>query len=432
MNLVVSNSSGALFEIPELRAAEQRQTGGSIHVSADTDVIAMPGSATLVRLPGRRPIGFDPSRKKCVVLRTYNGVEVWAAACVLPAGFMNIANPAYEQQPDAPILPLYAYSALGWSRGRFVCAGMRLDRDRRFDPDRFTPAVVKKEARKRIRQFPGNRIVKHLVTNCVFRYGCPTARSFVMGDKECAVPVSRACNAACLGCISAQECHSGIVASQHRIAFAPGVDEIVQYAAAHLRSSRDPILSFGQGCEGEPLLESELIAEAICAIRKRTRRGIIHMNTNASLPGALERLCRAGLNSIRVTLISASPQSYMRYHRPKGYGYGDVLSSLGVARKHGLWVSLNLLSLPGFTDLPSQFGPLQNLIGKKRPDMLQIRSLNIDPAYFARSMSIENEGEEPMGMVRWLHEIRAGFPALRIGCFNPSAGQIRSHRLSRA
>ena len=73
----------------------------------------------------------------------------------------------------------------------------------------------------------------------------------------------------------------------------------------HLQRAKRAIVSFGQGCEGEPLLQAETIAQAIRLIRSHTDRGTINLNSNASLPEAVERLISAGLDSIRVSLNSA-------------------------------------------------------------------------------------------------------------------------------
>ena len=81
----------------------------------------------------------------------------------------------------------------------------------------------------------------------------------------------------------------------------------------------DAILSFGQGCEGEPLLQARRIEQAIRAIRARTARGTLNINTNASNPRALQRLYDAGLDSLRASTISAVPETYNAYYRPIGY-----------------------------------------------------------------------------------------------------------------
>ena len=399
-------------------------------VAEDRDVIRVPSSATLLRLPNRRPVGYDPRRKAFVTLQEYRGVEVWAAACVLPAGFLSLQRPAFIQEDNAPVLPLYGYSALAWKGAGFVVGGVRLDRDNRFDPNRFDEKEVTQRAKEKMRRFAGNRLVSHLVEHCVLQYGCPTARSFVMGDKECAIPVSRSCNAACLGCISHQHRKSGFTSSQHRIRFRPSAEEIRQYALAHLQEVTDPIVSFGQGCEGEPLLEAGLIGEAIRAIRNETSRGVIHINTNGSLPGAVEQLCKAGLNSIRISLISAKSETYETYHKP-AYEFLDVLKSISMAKRRKLWISLNLLVIPGMTDLPSETKALHSLIQRYQPDMIQLRNLNIDPCWFGLAMGLGKRKERPTGMRPWLSNIRRGFPRLRLGCFNPSPRQIHAFRTSR-
>lgn len=425
--LVVSDCDGALFEIPELLAVSSSGIDASWRMAENRDFTRIPRTATLLRLPGRRPVGYDPRQKAFVTLKEYRGVGVWAAGCVLPAGYLSLQSPAFVQEEAAPVLPLYSYSALGWRGEGFVAAGTRVDRDRRFDPDRFSVQDVACKAKEKMRRFAGNRLVSHLVEHCVLQYGCPTARSFVMGDKECAIPVSRRCNASCLGCISHQNQESGVMASQHRIGFAPSVEEICQYAAAHLREVDDPIISFGQGCEGEPLLEAGLVGRAIRAIREETPRGIIHINTNGSLPWAVEELCKAGLNSIRISLISAKPETYRTYHKP-AYEFDNVAKSIAGAKKRKLWVSINLLVIPGLTDRPGETKALVSLVRRLGPDMIQLRNLNIDPCWFDRAMDQGGPKEKPRGMRTWLSTIQKELPGLRLGCFNPSLRQIRAFR----
>ncbi len=132
-----------------------------------------------------------------------------------------------------------------------------------------------------------------------------------------AIAVSPGCNARCIGCISKQE-EEDLISPQDRLTFIPNVDEIVEVALPHLESAEDAIVSFGQGCEGEPLLQWHRIAAAIKAIRARTDKGIININTNASNPRWLQRLYDAGLDTIRVSTISGHPETYTAYYRPSG------------------------------------------------------------------------------------------------------------------
>ena len=84
----------------------------------------------------------------------------------------------------------------------------------------------------------------------------------------------------------------------------------LEYTVPHLETAPYPIVSFGQGCEGEPLLMWETIREAIIEIRKHTDKGSININTNGSKPDAVKALCEAGLNSIRVSTNSARREIY--------------------------------------------------------------------------------------------------------------------------
>ena len=69
-----------------------------------------------------------------------------------------------------------------------------------------------------------------------------------------------------------------------RIRFVPTVDEVLGVALPHLKEAEDPIVSFGQGCEGEPLMQWQLLERSIRELRERTDRGTINLNTNGSFP----------------------------------------------------------------------------------------------------------------------------------------------------
>ncbi|MEI9943120.1 MAG: hypothetical protein WDN26_02780 [Chitinophagaceae bacterium] len=120
-----------------------------------------------------------------------------------------------------------------------------------------------------LKAYPHNRLVNHLGNNCALTYQCPAARNYFLGRWECPVPSSPACNANCVGCISLQPDEETIVSTQDRLAFKPTPEEIVEFTVpAILKLLPTPIISFGQGCEGEPLLMWETLCEAIKEIRK--------------------------------------------------------------------------------------------------------------------------------------------------------------------
>jgi molybdenum cofactor biosynthesis enzyme MoaA len=154
-------------------------------------------------------------------------------------------------------------------------------------------------------------------------------------------------------------------------------------------------VSFGQGCEGEPLLRSTTIAGAIEAIRAVRTNGTINLNTNGSLPRSLERVIDAGLQAVRISLNSFRPAVYAAYYRPTGYGLDDVLASIALAVKRGLRVSLNYLTHPGVTDERAEIEALEAFMGAHPVAMIQTRTLNIDPeVYFERV----GRPIEPLGM----------------------------------
>src|SRR5262249_12019947 len=140
----------------------------------------------------------------------------------------------------------------------------------------------------RLAAAPENRVLQQHA-HCALDYACPTASNLFFGRWEGAIAVSPGCNARCIGCISKQD-EENLVSPQDRLLFVPRLDEVADVAVAHLEQAPDAILSFGQGCEGEPLLQARLIAAAIRAIRARTARGTININTNASNPRALQQL----------------------------------------------------------------------------------------------------------------------------------------------
>jgi len=229
-----------------------------------------------------------------------------------------------------------------------------------------------------------------------------------------ALPTARACNARCLGCLSYQE--SDCISSQQRINFKPKIDEIAEVMINHLKVAREAIVSFGQGCEGEPLLESDLISNSIIKVRENTNRGTINMNTNASIPKKIETLCKAGIDSFRVSMNSPDEKFYNSYFRPKGYKFSDIMKSIAMAKKYNKFVSINLFIFPGFSDSSKQIKSLVNFIKNNDIDMIQWRNLNIDPNYYMDHIS--HKGLKPQGVLYLVERIKNQFPDLKHGYFN--------------
>ena len=127
------------------------------------------------------------------------------------------------------------------------------------------------------------------------------------------------------------------------------------------------------------------------------------MNTNAGKTSAIAKIIEAGIDSFRVSMISAIPETYHAYYRPVGYDFANVCQSLRLAQEAGVRVAINLLAYPGLTDRVEEMEAWAELIEKYGVAQVQLRNLNIDPAI----MSKLYPGEAGIGtveMLRWLEE----------------------------
>jgi MoaA/NifB/PqqE/SkfB family radical SAM enzyme len=256
--------------------------------------------------------------------------------------------------------------------------------------------------------------VEHLKL-CATKNHCFAAKNLFLGRWEAPLPVSRGCNAACLGCLSLQPDQS-CEASHQRICFRPSQDEIVSLAANHLNQAPEAIVSFGQGCEGEPLTEYKLIAESIKEIRGKTDRGTINLNTNGSRPERIRLIAESGLDSIRISLNSARPELYRAYYRPKGYDFEDVLTSITLSREMGLYTMINYLVFPGITDNREEMEPLGGLIRRTGINFIHLKNLCIDPQLYLEEMPrMRGPGT---GISQMVNTLEKEFPEIEFGYFN--------------
>ncbi len=415
--LLVSDEQGNLFEIPELRMVGMALN--EFQLPAADELIPLPEGSDLFHLPGRTAVGFHPESGEIVALDEYQGQRIYAASAFMAPAHTQFYRSAFIKQKNAPRLPLYAYTAVGWKNDQLFVAGTRIDADERQDFKHVDLTAIESAALKMAKRFPQNRLVQHLVENCVFTYGCPAARNFVMQRWEAPIPTSPSCNARCVGCISHQPKKTKVTATQHRLNFVPTPEEIAEYVVPHLEKAPRAVASFGQGCEGEPILQADLLEAAIKKIRQRTAKGIINLNTNASLPDALERLFRAGLDSIRVSLNSAQKIFYDRYYQPVNYEFEDVIKSMEIARKFNRFISLNYFIFPGFTDHPDEISALEKIIARTKVNLIQARNLNMDPDWYIESLKLNEISPDFIGVKNWLKKVPQKFPFIRFGYFNP-------------
>lgn len=242
-----------------------------------------------------------------------------------------------------------------------------------------------------------------------------------------AIAISPSCNARCIGCISKQD-EQDLVSPQDRLTFVPSVEEIVQVALPHLEKAPDAIVSFGQGCEGDPLLQWPRIEKAIKELRARTDRGVININTNASKPRWLQRLYDAGLDTIRVSTISGNPETYHAYYRPQGYAFAEVKESLVRAHEAGLFTSINLLCFPGMIDREQEVKALLALIRETKINLIQLRNLNIDPELLLPRFPNLHHLGQALGIRTMISILKQECPDVEIGNFSRP---IRRDRMSR-
>jgi pyruvate-formate lyase-activating enzyme len=409
--LLYSDGQGNIFEDTSLYAIGR--SGWDAMPVAEEDWIPLPDGGSLYELPGRKGIGVD------VVSGELRLCELgWAVAAFIPPAHTGLYMAAYETAKDAPTLPLFCYTAVGWHNDVFYVTAIRIEQDIRQECSGFDAHKVKEGVGHLISAYPHNRLVQHLASNCALTYECPAARNFFMGRWECPVPSSPACNANCLGCISFQPEEETIVSTQDRLTFKPSAAEIVEFTVPHLEQAPFPIISFGQGCEGEPLLMWETIKEAIIEIRKHTAKGSININTNGSKPDAVSKLMEVGLDSIRVSLNSARKEIYTQYYLPNNYQFEDIVESLKVVTDRGGWASINYFVFPGMTDCEEEYQALRALIKYTNLSMIQWRNFNIDPDWYLGKIGVYETGD-PIGVKQMMDLIKEEFPNVKFGYFNP-------------
>ena len=417
--ILFSDGDGNIFEDTSLFACGR---SGWDAVAVDKDEwIELPTGGQLYELPGRRGIGIDVGTGDMRLC-----TKGWAVAAFIPPAYTGTYLAAYETLPEAETLPLFCYTAASWIDEKFYVPAIRIENDIRQESAGFDETKINAGVKKYLSAFPHNRLVQHLANNCCLTYHCPAARNYFIGRWECPVPSSPACNANCIGCISFQPQEETIVSTQDRLTFKPTAEEITEYTVPHLETAPYPIVSFGQGCEGEPLLMWQTIRDAIKEIRKHTQKGSININTNGSDPNAVKVLCEAGLNSIRVSTNSAREKIYTPYYRPNNYTFNDIVESLKVVNSFGGWTSINYFVFPGMTDSEEEYEALRKLINDTGLKMIQWRNFNIDPDWYLGKIGISETGE-CLGIRQMMNLLTEEFPHLKFGYFNPSIERIKGN-----
>ena len=399
-----ADDNGEIFDKPGVVGVGR--IGNEIVEIKPQDLIKLPDSADLMFLPDRNAVGLNKNGQ-------FTKINGRAVSAILPAGYTRTHLPAFENQSKSQQLPLYGYTAVVLYRDDLYTTAIYTDENHKWDPINYNTRDLKKLVRRVKKELPDNRIVEQ-VANCSLNWHCCTAQNLFYRRWEAGIPTSPTCNAQCLGCISLQpaEC---CPSPQSRITFKPTVEEIADVGVYHLTTAPDAIISFGQGCEGEPSLAADNISEAIKLIRSKTQRGQINMNSNAGFTEGVKKIVDAGLDSIRVSIISARDESYDDYYKA-AYHLTNVKESIKYALDKNVYVSLNMLYFPGFNDREEELNAWIKFFEELPVQMIQVRNLNIDPDIFLNTMP--QQSGKMLGTKKFLQTLKNKFNNLQIGSFS--------------
>jgi pyruvate-formate lyase-activating enzyme len=415
---VVANLKGEIFELEGYGAVGM--AGSTLTPLTTAETINMPFGSELMFLPDRKPIVYNIIKDRIETLSENPFVpqeKIFPVAAFSSPGYVTSYISAYEEEKDAGYLPLFSYGAAGWQKGKFRSTAILVDREKRQDLRCMKYEDIMAGIHRLRKKMSSNRLRIHL-EKCALTYGCPAGKNFFLGRYEAPLPTSKHCNARCLGCISLQK-NDKIPNSQDRISFIPSPEEIAEVALEHILNVRNSVVSFGQGCEGDPLLAADVIEPAVRMIRGKTSNGTININTNGSKPHILRKLFNAGLDSMRISINSVREECYNAYFQPQGYSFSDVLQGIDIGLCREVFVSINYLNCPGFTDTPEEAKELHLFIEKHPINMIQWRNLNFDPVRYWEMMNEVGKQGNPMGMNKVLKRITKAFPKLKYGYFNP-------------
>lgn len=418
INAVVANMAGEMFDLPDY--ASVGMAGKTLFFLTETDTIDIPFGSELMMIPQRKPIVYNIKNKKFETLEfnPYKPDErVLPVAVFNSPGYVNKYFSAWKNDHNANLLPLFSYGATGFGKNGFKSAAILIDdeprQDLRLMPGKQILAGIEAMQNK----YPDNRLIHHL-ENCATQYSCPAGKNFFLKRYEAPLPTAEVCNSKCLGCISLQKDNS-ITSPQDRISFTPSSQEIFEVAAEHIKNVKNSVVSFGQGCEGEPLTAFKVIEPAIKKIRQHTPFGTINLNSNASKPDLVANLFDTGLDSLRVSINSVREPCYNAYFRPKNYKFKHVLKSITHGLNRGKFLALNYINCPGFTDSELEFKALVKFLKNYPVNMIQWRNMNYDPEQYCRTMFEAGGESPPFGVKFIIDELKKLFPNLIHGYFNP-------------
>jgi pyruvate-formate lyase-activating enzyme len=415
--MLYADQRGNIFDHPELCMAGM--SANEPVLPEDVELIPLPEDSKLFTMPDMPPVAWDARKKSFVtvpeVREGRRSQPIQAVAAFMAPGYARTLLPACDYFAKTTHLPLWSYTAVGWDEARdcFVVAASKVDNNSNWNPCNYDDRTLDPLVRQMLQEMPGNRLLEQL-SRCAVDYHCFAAKNLFYRRWEAPLPTSPICNSACLGCISLQpsEC---CPANHERISFVPTPEEIVEIALPHLEQAEQAIVSYGQGCEGDPILQADTIAIATRRLKQATSGGTVNFNSNGSIPERVQLLCDSGMDSFRFSMNSVQEELYNRYYRPKGYTFADVIKSVKTAKQAGRFTMINYLISPGVSDSPQEVQALLQFVAETGLDMIQMRNLSIDPDYYNREMGATSKG---IGMYRLLQQLKKEFPRLQFGYYN--------------
>jgi len=461
--LLVAAPDGSYYEHPTLEMV--LDNGLDLLRVTPKDVIPLPDDWDLMAMPGTRPVGYNPTTGKFETVTTFtpsddeggdgNTFEPWAVACHPPPGYVRAFHAAAEYtdatHPDLklaamaaqiaekkkrdaekaqrrglpvldadearPGLPLWAYTAVGATGKGIVAALFLADETTRWAPSLFYKPDLKDKIKERLALDPNNQVLVQL-SQCAGDYLCTCAANVFYERWEGAVPIAPACTAACLGCLS-KDAAFGAPTPQKRLQFQPSSDEIARVMTHHLERAPEAMVSFGQGCEGEPTMNHDVIVGAVQTTRAHTKRGVININTNGSRPETIRACAKAGASALRISINTFDRDVYTMYYRPADYTFDDVMKSFVVGRDEGMHISINLLIWPGWTDQMVEVDRISRLVDDGCLHMIQLRNLCVDPGHYRAALPPRDRRGMLLTMKGFVKELHRRHPKLRFGTFNP-------------
>jgi len=415
--LVYADAKGNIYDHPELCMAGMN--GNQATLPENMELIPLPEDSRLFTMPGMPPVAWDNTKMAFVsvpeVREGRRSQRIQAVSAFMAPGYMRTLLPACDYSSRNDHLPLWSYTAVGWDEDRecFVVAATKVDANPNWLPANYDDRTLDPLVRKLLKEMPDNRMLEQLA-RCAVDYHCFAAKNLFYRRWEAPLPTSPVCNAACLGCISLQAsdyCPS----NQERISFVPTPEELCEIAVPHLEQAEQAIVSYGQGCEGDPIMQADTIAEATRRMKQATSRGTINFNSNGSMPDRIAMLCESGMDSFRFSMNSVREDIYNLYYRPRSYSFSDVVQSVKISKQAGRFTMINYLVSPGVTDAPEEVEALLKFVADTGIDMIQLRNLSIDPDFYNQAMGVTGRG---IGMYRLLQRLKQEFPHLQFGYYN--------------